>query len=101
MAFEWIGATTAFGSVVRNANTSVVTYERAAFVERKPDRSFFAVRPGFILRERCEWDDAAVCWPEPPPPMRRGRVAHIGDAGISRPALEREDERRHAPPRSG
>src|SRR5664279_3709927 len=31
MAFGWIGATTAFGSVVKNANTSVVTSPSLAF----------------------------------------------------------------------
>ena len=38
---------------------------------------------------------------EPPPPVRRGHVADVGDAGVDRAALEDELRRRHPPASQG
>src|SRR5271166_4767394 len=116
IALAWIGATIAFGSVVRKANRSLVVSpfldlphrcptgpyageerERPVLVESKPNRRPGAVWPKLVLGEACERHDAAVLDAKPSAPVRRRDVADIGDARIGVAALQGEDGRRHAP----
>src|SRR5882762_344348 len=52
--------------------------EWAAVVEREPSRRLLWLRVG-VLAERRPWHDAAVCRPQPSPPVGRLHIANVGD----------------------
>ena len=62
--------------------------ERPAIVEREPNRRPRAVRQNLVFGEARERNDAATFDAEPSPPVRRGDVADIGDAGVGLSALQ-------------
>ncbi len=74
-------------------------HKRTVLLKREPDWLLRAARRQFVFGEACKWHQAGVLRPEPPPPMRGFDVANVGDTRIGPLALEREHQRRHAPPR--
>lgn len=72
--------------------------ERAALVEGEPDRRGGLTGLGLVFGETGEGDHAAVLDPDPAAPVRRPRVADIGDAWIGLAVLQRKGGGWHAPP---
>ena len=75
--------------------------ERAAIVEREPNRRTGAVRQNLVLSEAGKGDHATTFDAEPSPPVGRFDVADVGDARIFFLACDGEGRRRHAPARHG
>ena len=73
----------------------------ALLVECEPHRRAAPVRQMLVLGKARERHHAAAFNPKPAAPMRGADVAHIGNAGIGIPALQRKKRRGHAPPRHG
>jgi hypothetical protein len=64
--------------------------ERAAFIQREPDRRPRPIWQYLVFREAGEWHDTAVLDPEPSSPVGGVRVADVGHARV---VLERGRQR--------